>query len=206
MGFADCLSPDSPCENCNCCFIAASTSVHFFYFFYFLFCCFFTSSSFSSYSPPPSLFLLLCFASFSSMALACRLAFSRCPNTAAQKATSLNTPLPPSRSIVLLINPRTATLVPERPTTPLDPQANVRKFGVTRTHTSRVKNKAKEQRGLIACTRRTIVFSLPPHKAGRKPSDTESAGACPSRCLHLGRRRTHASTEGLAVPPLNELS
>lgn len=35
MGFADCLSPDSPCENCNCCFIAASTSVHFFYFFLF---------------------------------------------------------------------------------------------------------------------------------------------------------------------------
>lgn len=78
-------------------FIAASISVHFFILFFtlFLFCCFFTSSSFLSYSPPPSLFLLLCFASFSSMALACRLSFSRCPNTAAQKATSLCTPLHP---------------------------------------------------------------------------------------------------------------
>lgn len=202
MGFAGCLLPDSPCENCNCCFIAASTSVHFF------------SSSASSSHPPPFQVILhllpffFCFVLFLSPPWHLR---ADCPVPCArtQRRRKLPPCVPPSlpsRSIVLLINPRTATLVPERPTTPLDPQANVRKFGVTRTHTSRVKNKAKEQRGLIACTRRTIVFSLPPHKAGRKPSDTESAGACPSRCLHLGRRRTHASTEGLAVPPLNELS
>ena len=208
MGFAGCLSPDSPYENCNCFYCCLHICPFFYFIFYFIFILLLLHI----------LLLLKLFSTsfpFSSALFCFFLLYGTCVQTVLFQvpehsgAESYLPVYPPSirfRSIVLLINPRTATLVPERPTTPLDPQANVRKFGVTRTHTSRVKNKAKEQRRLIACTRRTIVFSLLPHKAGRKPSDTESAGACPSRWLHLGRRRTHASTEGLAVPPLNELS